>query len=70
MNWAQMMQYCSKVANGRKVAGAIRSLVNASGMQPDCARVLHEGLLLSVLLYGSEAMIWKGKDRSKIRLCS
>ena len=34
---------CSrKVANGKKVAGAIRSLVNARDLQLKCARVLHE----------------------------
>ena len=31
-----------KVASGRKVAGAIRSLVNARDLQLECARVLHE----------------------------
>ena len=43
-----------KVASGRKVAGAIRFLVNAWGLQLDCARVLHERLLVLFLLYGSE----------------
>ena len=34
---------CSKkAASGRKVAGAIRSLVNARDLQFDCARVWHE----------------------------
>ena len=34
---------CSrKVANGRRVAGAIRSLVNARGLQLECVKVLHE----------------------------
>src|SRR5678815_529760 len=38
---------CSrKVVNGRKVAGAIKSLVNAKGLSLECARVLHEGMLL------------------------
>ena len=31
-----------KVARGRRVAGAIRSLVNARGLQLECATVLHE----------------------------
>ena len=49
---------CSrKVASGRRVAGPIRSLVNARSLQHECARVLHESLLLSVLMYGSETMI-------------
>ena len=43
---------------GRRVAGAIRSLVNARGLQLDCARVLHESLLVPVLMYGSDTMIF------------
>ena len=43
----------------RKVTCAIRSLVNA--------RLLHESLLVPVLLYGSEIMIWIEKKRSRIR---
>ena len=58
---------CSrKVASGRRVAGAIRSLVNARSLQLECARVLHESLLVPVLTYGSETMIWR-EERSRIR---
>ena len=54
---------CSrKVASGRGVAGAIRSLVNAR-----CARVLYESSLMPVLTYGSETMIWREKERSRLR---
>ena len=35
--------------------------------EPQCARVLHERLLESVSLYGSEAVIWRGQERSRIR---
>ena len=45
------------MAGGRRVVSAIRSLVNAKGMQFECARVLHESLLVSVLRYGGETMI-------------
>ena len=59
---------CSrKVANGRRIAGAIRSLVNARDLQLDFARVLHETLLVPVLMHGSGTMIWKEKERSRIR---
>ena len=59
---------CSrKVASGRRVAGAIRSLVNARDLKIECARVLHETLLIPILMYGSETMLWKEKKRSKIR---
>ena len=58
---------CSwKVASGRMVAGAIRSLVNARDLQVVCARVLHETLLVPVLIYGSEAMLWREKERSRV----
>ena len=58
---------CSrKVANGRKVAGAIRSLVNARSLQLECARVFHESLLVPPLTYGSETMIWREKEGSRI----
>ena len=36
-------------------------------LQLECARVLHESLLVPVLTYGSEAMIWREKERSRIR---
>ena len=49
---------CStKVVSGRRVVGAIRSLVNASDLQLGCARVLHETLLVPVLMYGCETML-------------
>ena len=58
---------CSrKVGNGR-VAGAIRSLVNARNLQLECARVLHDTLLVPVLMYGSETMLSEEEERSRIR---
>ena len=46
---------CSrKVASGRRVAGAITSLVNARDLQLEYARVLHVSLLVSVLMYGGD----------------
>ena len=53
---------------GRRVSCAIRSLVNAMGLQLEYARVLHETLLVPVLMYGSETMIWKEQERSRIRV--
>ena len=59
---------CSrKMASGRMVAGAIRSLVNARSLQLECARVLNDSLLVPVLTYGSERKIWREKERSRIR---
>ena len=48
-----------KVASGRRIAGAIRSLVNGRSLQLKCAKVLYETLLVTVVMYGSETMIWK-----------
>ena len=53
---------CSrKVASGRKVAGAIRSLVSDRDLQLECARGLHETLLVPVRKYGSKTMLWRKK---------
>ena len=49
---------CSrKVASGRRVAGPIRSLVNARDLQLECARVVHQILLLPVVMHCSERML-------------
>ena len=56
-----------KVASGRKVASVIRPLVDAMGLQLQCEWVLHEGLFMPVPLYGSGTMVWKEKERSRIR---
>ena len=59
---------CSRKApSGRRVSGASRFLANAKGLQLDCTRVLHETSLVPVLMYGSETMIWKEEERSRIR---
>ena len=56
-----------KVGSGRKVTGAIRSLVNARCLQIECARMIHEGLPLPLLLYASETMIRREEERFRIR---
>ena len=56
-----------KVASGRRMAGAIRSLVNPRDLQIECARVLHGTFLVPVLTYGSDTMLWKD-ERSRIRV--
>ena len=52
---------------GRVFGGALRSLVNAWDLQLEYARGLHETLLIPVLMYGNETMLWKEKDRSRTR---
>ena len=56
-----------KVSSGRKVAGDIKSLVNAKGLSLKCMKVLHESMLIPVLMYGSESMVWKRRYRSKMQ---
>ena len=59
---------CSgKVVSGKRVACAIRNLVNKRNMQLECARVLCESLLVPVRRYGSNTMIWMEKEMSGIR---
>ena len=36
-------------------------------MQLEGARVLHETLLIPVFMYGNETILWKEKERSRIR---
>ena len=55
------------MASGRRVAGPIKSLVNARSLQLECTMVLHESLLVPVLTYGTETMICREKERSRIR---
>ena len=57
---------CRNVASGRRVAGAIRSLVKARGLQLEWARVLHETLFMPFRMYSNETMIWK-KEKSRVR---
>ena len=57
-----------KVVSRRRVAGAIRSMVNARSLHLECARVLHELFGVPVLTYGSETMIWREKERSRRRI--
>ena len=45
--------------SGKRVAGAIRSLVNARSLQIECARALHKSLLVIVLTCSSETVIWR-----------
>ena len=59
---------CSrKVASERSVAGATKSLVNDRSLQLKFARVLHKSLLVPVLTYGRETVIWREKEKSWIR---
>ena len=55
------------LASGRRVTNAIRFLVNATDLQIEWTRVLHETLLVPVLMYGIETMLWK-KERFRIRV--
>ena len=54
------VEYSMKVESGRREASAIRCLVNAKSLQLSVL-VLHETLLVPVLTYGNETMIWMEK---------
>ena len=51
----------------KKLAGMIRSLVCTMSLRLECVRVLEEGLVVLVLMYVSEALVWREKERSRIR---
>ena len=56
-----------ELASERHIAGVIRSLINGKVLQFECGNMLHEALLMPVLLYGSETVIWRERERSRIR---
>ena len=60
-------EYSRKVASGRRVVGAIRFLVSFLDLQLKCVRFLHKTLLVPVLMYDTETMLWKEKERPRIR---
>ena len=51
-----------KVARERRAVGSIRSLFNVRSLQ----NVLYESLLVLVLTYSCETMIWREKEKSRI----
>ena len=67
MNQLQMFPSVLGKWRVRKAAGATRSLVNVMSQQLECTRMLHEALLMAVLMYVSETMMWREKGKSRIR---
>ena len=55
-----------KGASGRKVVAAMLSLVNARGLELHYVKMLHEPSFVAVLLYVSETVVWREKERSRI----
>ena len=50
--------FCRKVKSGRRIANAIRYLVNARDFKLKYTRSFNDTLLVSVLMYGSNAMMY------------
>ena len=64
------MQMRESVVGNWRMGGAastIRFRVISRGLHLECGRVLHEILLVHVLMYGSETMLWKERKKSRIR---
>ena len=59
--------YCRKVVGRRKLVCAIRYLVIAKSLHLECVRVIYEALLEPILLYGSNKMVCREKEKSRIR---
>ena len=51
------------MVSGKNVVGIVRCLVNGRSLQLKCARVPLETLLMLVLLYGNETIVWREKER-------
>ena len=56
----------NQVLMRQNVVGRWRVVI-AKSLLLEYARVLHESLLVPVLMYGSERMIWREKERYRIR---
>ena len=56
-----------RVIQGKKVGGIVRNLVKRNGLSVECARTIHEVVLVPTLLYGSETVYLKERDISRIR---
>ena len=52
--------------SGRRVTCSIRSLSKARSLRLECSMVSHESLLVPVLAYDSETMMWREEERSRI----
>jgi hypothetical protein len=57
----------SRVMKGRSVSGAIKKLVKEKHLSIQCARALHEGVLLPTLLYGNETLSMYERDASRLQ---
>ena len=68
-NQVQMEKCSRKVASRRRVAGAILSLVNARDLQLECARVLHETLLVPVLCMAVRQCYGRRRRDLELGLC-
>ena len=49
------------------MGGKLQVPTDPRSLQCKCARLLYEGFVMPVLLYGSETLIWREKERSRIR---
>ena len=56
-----------KVVSGEKLVDGIRSLVNARSLQLHVFKRLHEDLLIHVLIYRREMMVWKENEICRIK---
>ena len=46
---------------------AVGSLINLRDLRIECARILYKTLHVPILTHDSETMLWKDKERSRIR---
>ena len=61
----RIRELCSDNRGGRRARP--RAYSKCIHVKEECARVLHEALLVPVLMCGSDTKLWKEKERSRVR---
>ena len=68
--WVNQVQMKQSVVGRCLVGGVLQgllSLVNDRGSRLECATFLDQTLFLPLLMYDSETIIWRKKERSRFR---
>jgi hypothetical protein len=55
-----------EVTEGEKVSGVLKKIWKGEGMSRDAKRSMYEGIVVSMLLYGSEVWATSAEDRRRM----
>ena len=62
--WTNQVLMRQSVVGGLQVLLGLWLILRS--LQLECARILHKSLLVPVLTYGTETIMWRKKERSRI----